>query len=119
MAEIKMTNAKALEFVLANYELPEDVRTKVENIKASIEKKNASSGSGKPTAKQIENEGYMAQIVDCLANSPEPMTIKQICQAIGIDSNQKVSALVTLLKKSGKVVRNEVKKVAYFTVATE
>ena len=48
----KMTNSKALAFVLANAELPADVREKIENIKASIDKKN--SAERKPTATQTE-----------------------------------------------------------------
>ena len=51
----KMTNAKALAYVLANCEIPSEVADKLTAIKASIEKKNAHK-SDKPTAKQAENE---------------------------------------------------------------
>ena len=37
----KITNVKALEFVLANCNLPTDVAEKVEKMKAQFEKKNS------------------------------------------------------------------------------
>ena len=72
----------------------------------------------KPTKNQVENEGIVADIKDVLANSEVPMTITDIVTALdkGL-SNQRVSALVGQLKRSGAVTRTEVKGKAYFTLA--
>ena len=52
----KMTNVKALSYILTNCELPEDVKSKVEAMKASYEKK--ASAVRKTTPTQTENAGY-------------------------------------------------------------
>ena len=72
----------------------------------------------KPTKTQVENEGFKQAILDVLAKAEKPMTISEIMQGEGLEGlkNQRVSALVTQLKKAGIVVRTEVKKVAYFAL---
>lgn len=83
-----------------------------------LEKK--SSGSAKPTKTQIENEGFKQAILDFLAEADRPMTISEImenCEAVSGLKNQRVSALVTQLKKAELVVRTEDKKKAFFSVA--
>lgn len=113
----KMTNSKALAHVLT-LELPEDVREKVENIKASIDKKN--SAERKPTATQTENVGFKSAIVEYLSQCDEPQTIGDImkgCEAVGELTNQRVSAIVRQLKEDGTVVREEIKRKAYFSLA--
>lgn len=93
------------------------------------EKKNA-SGSGadrKPTKTQLENEGIKTSILDFLATCEKPATIADIMKAIGIESNQKVSALVSQMltirkgvpNPDGKVVRSEVKGKAHFALANK
>lgn len=95
---------------------------------AITEKKNASgSGERKPTATQIANEGVKAQIVEVLRSANAPMTIGDIMKAVGIESNQKVSALVTQMltvrkgevNPNGKIVRTEVKGKAHFALAEQ
>ena len=90
------------------------------------EKKNASgNGERKPTAKQLENEGYKSDIVDFLRTCDKPVDIKTIQKAIGLESNQRVTALVSsmLTERKGEpnpdgcVVRTEVKGKAYFAIA--
>ena len=44
-------------------------------------------------------------------------TITEIQKAMGIETNQKTSALVRQLKDEGLVTRSEVKGKAYFTTA--
>ena len=82
--------------------------------------KKSSSSSGKPTKTQIENEGYKEVILKALATADKPMTISEIMEytdgLVGL-KNQRVSALMTQLKKAGKVVRTEEKKKAYFSLA--
>ena len=111
----KMTNSKALAFVLANAELPTDVREKIENIKASIDKKN--SAERKPTATQTENVGFKTAILNGM-ESGKTYTIGDLMKAIpeiADLTNQRVSAIVRQLKDDGLVTREEVKRKAYFT----
>lgn len=113
----KMTNSKALAFVLnmEGVELPADVREKLTNIKASIDKKN--SAERKPTATQTENVGLKSAIVEGM-ESGKAYTISELMKAIpelADLTNQRVSALVRQLKDEGKVTREEIKRKAYFT----
>lgn len=89
-----------------------------EERKAQTIKKNASGSNAerKPTAQQIENEGIKEQIICVLANATTAMTATDIGKALGIDSNHRVSALLTQLKKANAVVRTEVKGRAMFSL---
>lgn len=107
----------------------EDAIAFVDERIAITEKKNA-SGSGadrKPTKTQLENEVIKQDILAYLATQSEPVTIGAIGKAVGIESNQKVSALVTQMLTvrkgvavpDGKVIRSEVKGKAYFALAEQ
>ena len=111
----KMTNSKALAFVLGMEGIPTDVREKLVNIKASIDKKN--SAERKPTATQTENVGLKSAILVGMA-SGKAYTIGDLMKeipALADLTNQRVSALVRQLKDEGLVTREEVKRKAYFT----
>lgn len=93
----KMTNLKAVAYVLENCTLPADVREKMEKIQASFEKK--ATGERKPTATQVANEGLKVAILSYMAEQPNRLftiseLIKEVPELEGL-SNQKVSALVT------------------------
>lgn len=111
----KMTNSKALAFVLGMEGIPSDVREKLVNIKASIDKKN--SAERKPTATQTENVGLKVAILEGM-ESGKAYTIgdlmKEIPELADL-TNQRVSALVRQLKDDGLVTREEIKRKAYFT----
>lgn len=82
--------------------------------------KKTSSGSGKPTKTQVENEGYKEVILEALATADKPMTISELMEyAEGLAGlkNQRVSAIMTQLKNANKVVRTMEKKKAYFSLA--
>ena len=84
-----------------------------------LTKKN--SRSGKPTKTQVENETIKAQIISALERVGKPMTVTQLLaesEFAGL-SNQKVSALLTQLRKSGEVVRTIEKKVAFYSLPDE
>ena len=84
-----------------------------------LAKKN--SRSGKPTKTQVENETIKAQIVSVLERVNKPMTVTQLLaesEFAGL-SNQRVSALLTQLRKNGKVMRTVEKKVAFYSIADE
>lgn len=113
----KMTNVKALSYVLDNFDLPAEVRTKIENIKAQTIKRN--SADKKPTKEQKLNETIKADILTALADG----TAHTVTEIMGITpslagaSNQKASALVNQLRNEGKLVREEYKRKAYFKIA--
>jgi hypothetical protein len=111
----KMTNVKALAYVLAHADLPSDVKEKVEKMKAQFEKKN--SAEKKPTAQQVANKGIAEDIVKALANEPNRLfTITEIMKSVPSCAdltNQRVSAIVRgLLGVS--IERIEDKRKAYF-----
>lgn len=114
----KMTNVKALEFVLTNCaDLPSEVTEKLTAMKSSFEKK--SSAERKPTPTQQENMGYKQEILNLLADGNQ-YTITDIMKgvpALSDLSNQRVSAIVRQLTLSGEVVRVEDKRKAYFKLA--
>ena len=84
-----------------------------------LAKKNA-SGSAKPTATQIANEGIKSVILDVLADSGSKMTVSEMQKAnaeLAELSNQRISALLRQLVADGKVERIEEKRKAYFAIA--
>ena len=84
-----------------------------------LNKKN--SRSGKPTKTQVENETIKAQIISVLERVGKPMTVTQLLaesEFAGL-SNQKISALLTQLRKSDEVVRTIEKKVAFYSLPDE
>ena len=80
-----------------------------------LNKKNASA-SKKATKTQIANEGIKNDILDVLKGSDTAMTATQIADAMGLSVN-KVSALLTQLKEDNSIVREVVKRKAFFSVA--
>lgn len=119
MAKIeKMTNVKALQYVLENCELTEEVAEKIAKIKASYEKKST-TGERKPTANQVANEALKEAIVATM----EENTLYRVgdmlkaFECLAGLSAPKVTALMTQLKDEGKVVRSEDKGKAFYTKA--
>ena len=84
-----------------------------------LNKKN--SRSGKPTKTQVENEVIKNIILDTLQTIGKPVTVTQLLATDELNglSNQRVSALLTQLKKSDKVVRTVEKKVAFYSIKEE
>ena len=79
-----------------------------------LNKKN--SAAKKPTKTQIANESLKDDILDVLKGSDAPMTATQIAEGMSLSVN-KVSALLTQLKEDNSIVREVVKRKAYFSVA--
>lgn len=105
IAEVK-ANADLVEFINHEMEL--------------LAKKNAApSGERKPTAKQVENEGIKNEILDNMADG-EKYTISNMLkefECLFEFSSSKVNALVTQLKKEGKVTRIVEGRMVYFVKA--
>lgn len=76
-------------------------------------KKNASR---KPTKAQAENEAIKVKILDFMKEN-QIYTITEIQKGVGLDSNQKTSALVRQLREAELVIRTESKGKAYFSKA--
>ena len=74
----------------------------------------------KPTATQIENDGFKAEIVAFLATADEPKTIKELQAEIPSISgltNQRITHMLTDLVKGGTLAKEYVKKTPYYSVA--
>lgn len=115
----KMTNVKAIDFVLGNCEVPADVKEKLEKMKAQFIKK--SSAERKPTANQTENASLKVAILDAMEEG-KGYTITDLMKVVpelADLSNQRVSAIVRQMKDEGTVTREEIKRKAYFTKATD
>ncbi len=73
----------------------------------------------KPTATQVENQGLKFLILKHFLKSPEPKTCTNIQKAIpefADFQNQKVTALVRQLYDANKLIRDEVKGKALYTI---
>ena len=104
----------------------EDVFTADEAIEKltamAVQLDKKASAPKKPTAKQTENEKLMEDIALALADADAPMTISDMiakfscCEGM---SNQKVDTIVSKMVENGAVVREEVKRKAYFSLAQQ
>lgn len=132
----KLTQKLALEIAIsaltanANKEYrmagSEDVFTADEAIEKltamAVQLDKKASAPKKPTAKQTENEKLMEDIALALADADAPMTISDMiakfscCEGM---SNQKVATIVRKMVENGAVVREEIKRKAYFSLAQQ
>ena len=78
-----------------------------------LDKKN--KAPKKATKTQIENESLKDEILKVLAENGEPMTATAIGEKLGVSVN-KASALLSQLKEDNSVVREVVKRKAYFSI---
>lgn len=87
-----ITYPVALDYVLTNYELPENIAERLTALKVSVEKRNASHGSDEAKAKQAEKRKaetaakraeLTAQVIPVIraVMSDKPMTEKEIFEA--------------------------------------
>ena len=109
----KMTYAMALE-VAINTVSDGEVKDKLTALKAQIEKKN--SAERKPTKTQVANDNLRGEIVSLLTDAENMMTASDIANHFGV-SNQKITALMGKLLEDGAVVREVIKRKAYFSKA--
>ena len=74
----------------------------------------------KPTATQVENDGFKAEIVAHLTIADTPKSIKELQAEIPSISgltNQRVTHMLTDLVKAGTLTKEYVKKTPYYSVA--
>ena len=128
MANTKMTNRKALEYVLENCMIPHEVAEKLEKMIVSLERKN--SAERKPSAKQIANAAVLDEIVSFIAGNPcyptdegaerGGWTCSELIErvpALAGKSSQYVSALMRQAVEAGRVAKFTHKRQTLFTVA--
>ena len=111
----KITYTSALAAVIPTVE-DKEIREKLEALKASLEKKSSSKGTRKPTATQKANESHKEVILASMEDGRR-YTITEMCKEFPFTeelSNQRVSALITQMKKVDLVERIEEKGKAYF-----
>ena len=111
----KMTKAQMFAQIKANYPLTADEVKFIDHELELLNKKN--STEKKPTAQQTANEGIKTAIVEGMEpNRLYTVTeiIKEIPECAEL-SNQKVSALLRLLKDECKVIKTEDKRKSYFS----
>ena len=117
----KITKRERFAAIIANYNLSEDDKAFIEREMELLDKKNRADK--KPTAAQEANVGFKNDIVDFLSETGGKFTISELWKNVPslaeADSmtGQRISALVTQLKNSGTVVREEIKGKAYFSLA--
>ena len=111
----KMTYAVALDVAIASIS-DDAVKDKLSALKAQLAKK--SSGERKMTATQKENVGFKDAILNGLGDGKYTITdIMKSVGAVSTLSNQRVSALVRQMVADGLLVREEIKRKAYFSKA--
>ena len=122
-----MTYAQAIDFALQVLNenvfegIEEEKSTAMERLEALKAQLAKRSSSKTPTKTQKANEEVKAVIADVLAESGEKMTVTEMItdERLSGYTNQKVSALLRQMMKTGKVVKTLEGKKAYFTVAVE
>ena len=116
----KMTKAQMFAQILSHTSDEAEKAFLVHEMELLAKKNAPKDGVKKLTPAQEVNEGIKSAIYDFLAEKGEPMTISQMIKEVpecnGL-TNQKVSALVRQMYLAMTIVRNEVKGVAWFSIA--
>lgn len=110
----KKTQRDFFNELLANPTITDEQKEFLQGRIAQLDKK--SSGSSKPTATQVANEGLKAEIIDSMEVGTKYTITDMIKQfeCCADLTNQKVSALVTQLKDAGKIKKTVEGRKAYF-----
>lgn len=109
---MKMTYAVAIDSAL-NGVVTDEVKEKLEALKAQLEKRN--KGERKPTKTQRENEGLKEDFWAYVSENGAKRA-SEVAVYFGV-SGQKASALLNALVKEGRLVKFAEKRVTYFRVA--
>ena len=116
-AMVKVVNEASVETIeevgFSKDELLEGINARIE----ALDKKNSSS-SGKPTKKQLENEGIYNNIIEIMSDNVS-RTVRQITDIYNSTfdtdlSTNRVQPQVTKAVKNGTLDRTVVKGVVYF-----
>jgi predicted transcriptional regulator len=123
MAEKKMTKKEMfamlkqvvnkMEATEENFQMKVDMLVFIDHEIDLLERKSSKSAT---TKTQTENEKIMVQLQEILAEAGKPMTVTELMPLVGL-SNQKISALLRIMKERGEVVKTIDKKKSYFSLA--
>lgn len=114
MAEKKMTKKEMFTAILNKYALTAEEKAFVEHELELLAKKNSAERG--MTKTQKENADLQQKILETL--EPNVLyTVSDVCKLMGIESNQKVTHLLTPLVEDGKLVRTVEKRRAYYSLA--
>lgn len=122
MANTKLTKKEKFNMVLEMVKDNEMLKEFIEHELELLDRK--ASGSDKAKAKaNAENEKLKADLLVALREYGKPVTVSDFHDnspsAVAMLSTSKLTHLLTKLKEEGKVVRTEVKKRPYYSVAPE
>lgn len=102
LEEGKMTQRKALEFVLENCELPNDVAEKLTALKTSLDKKASKTSSGGSSKVKEENIKKAEEVVVKLKGKA-PMTVTEIVKEMGWIEKVTTSKMTAILNATDKI----------------
>ena len=109
----KETKKEFFRGLMERHNLSDYERERIENEIALLERKNGSEK--KPSKTQLENEKIKISLLETM--KPNVFyTATDLCKLMGIESNQKMTHIVTPLVETGKLVRKVDKRRAYFSL---
>lgn len=125
MTTERMTNRKALTYVLENCDVPADVEAKLKGMIEALNRK--SSTERKPTARQTENASVRALLVafineNSVGTENGGFTVSELIKSvdeIADFTNQRVSAILRLAVEGHEIERKIVKRHTYFCPVQE
>lgn len=109
----KMTKKEMFSAMLSKYSFNEEEKAFIEHELELLAKKNSAEKG--QTKTQKEN----AILAEKLLEVMEPnvlYSVTELCKLMGIESNQKMTHLVTPLTEDGKLVRTVEKRRAYYSL---
>lgn len=114
MENKKMTYRSAIEFVLEQYTVPEEVESKLKALVESLDKK--SKGAKKETARQKENSALSDEIISNMFGRMCITDIIKACPSLSEMSAtpQRVAPIMAKLVEGGVVTVNKVKGRNYY-----
>lgn len=116
MEKTKMTYVKALETVLTGAELTDEVKEKLEALKATLVKRAAAPR--KPKAEKPEAVEFRQTVLEFVADKGEPVKAADVAAALDVKV-QKVTPALTRLVADGALVKAvEGSKPATYAVVT-
>lgn len=109
----KMTKKEMFSAMLTKYSFNEEEKAFIEHELELLAKKNSAERG--QTKTQKENAVLQQKILETL--EPNMLyTVSDICKLMGIESNQKMTHLLTPLADEGKLVRTVEKRRAYYSL---
>lgn len=122
MTKNKMTEKEIFALVGANAEVFGDKATLIlewaEKHIGQLDRKY-SSKSGKPSAKQVENEAIKGKIFEAIESLDKPVRVMELNALPSFEdyTSQKLSALLNQMVDEGKIIKYIDKRVTYFAIA--